>query len=186
MNRAKRLVVFFAVMLVVSSLLILPASASTLSISSNNGFFLWDLLDGIAGFFRDGINAIGRFFSSLFQVIGQGINAILDGIKFLFIPSRESFTRFRDDILQTFDKKFGSFFSAINYLNTRFADLRAKNMQGEFNVTFPKESFLHGMTIDFFAGGMGILGWARMVLTGVICLITFLMCYHKVTSMIKS
>ena len=185
MNHAKRLVILISVMLVVVSVLTMSVAASV-GTNSNSGFFLWDLLDGIASFFRNTINAIGRFFTSLFQVIGEGINALLRGLQRLFIPSRESFASFRDDILQTFDKKFGSVFSALNYLNMRFSDLRARNMRNEFVVTFPRESFFHGMRIDFLAGGMGVLGWARFVITGLVCLVTFLICLHKVTSMAKS
>ena len=167
-----------------SDALISPTSASV-NTSSRNGFFLWDLLDGIAGIGRSIVNTVGRFFTSLFQVIGNVVNAILDGLKWLFIPSRQSFTSFRDDILQSFDKKFGSVFSALNYLNTRFSDLRSKNMRNEFIAEFPQESFLYGMKIDVLAGGMGLLGWARFVITGVICLVTFLTCLHKVTSMVE-
>ena len=160
-------------------------SAVSVNVPSNSGFFLWDLLDGIAGITRSFINAVGRFFLSLFQIIGEAVNAILNGLKWLFIPSRQSFATFRDDILQSFDKKFGSVFSALNYLNMRFSDLRARNMQNEFVSVFPQGSFLYGMKINFLAGGMGILGWARFVITGTICLVTFLICFHKVTSMVE-
>jgi hypothetical protein len=202
MSRRKRLAVVVIVAVAVSLALTVTAFASTDGIGS--GFSLWNLLDGLGGFFRDLINSIGRFIANIIsaikngfnaaldamakiiKAIGNAINSLLSGIKWLFVPSKESFSKFRDDILSSFDKKFGSVFSALNYLNTRFKNLSAKSDLPEiFKITFPKSSFLYGVSINLLSSPLPVLQFIRICMTGFCCLITAISCYHMVIGMVE-
>lgn len=204
MSGRKRLVVVSSVVLVAACILSVTAFAAVPG-SVSTGFDLWDLLDGLGGFFRDLINYIGRFIanvisaiknatnavlnaiSKIIKAIGEGISYILSGLKYLFIPSKESFTSFRDDILTRFDKKFGSVFSALSYLNNRFRGLGAKrDLRETFKVTFPDNSFLRGLSIDFLSVAAPVLAFFRFCITGFVCLETALMCYNKAISMVNT
>lgn len=182
MSRRKRLAAVLVLALVVSLSLTLFASASSDSVGG--GFSLWNLLDGLGGFFRDLINSIGGFFKGLLTAIGNAISFLLSGLKFLLIPSKESFSNFRDEILTTFDKKFGSVFSALNYLDARFQNLEAySGLRNIFKITFPKGSFLYGVSINLIGDSIDFLIFIRVCLTGLCCLVTALICYHKVIAM---
>lgn len=202
MSRGKRLAAVVAVMLIISCVLTMNVFASVDGVGG--GFSLWNLLDGIGGFFRDLINAVGGFFEDVIlalkylgnaildgfvkivKAIGNAIGYLLSGIKWLFVPSKESFSNFRDDILTRFDKKFGSVFSALNYLNTRFGSLEAKSdLYDTFKITFPKESFLYGLSINLLSSPLPVLMFYKFCLTGLCCLVTALMCCQKVIAMVK-
>ena len=169
-----------AVVVIIIAALVLCMTVTAFAASDfDSGFFLWDLLDGIGGFFLDVINFIGGFIKS-------AVDMLLSGLKFLFIPSKEFMANFRDDILNRFDDKFGSALSAINYLNGRFGGLKAKSGFGsEFVVIWPRGTFMQGMSIDFLAFIMPALGFIRLVSTGGICYMTAMTIYNKVHDMIN-
>lgn len=202
MSSKKHLAVALTVALVTALLLTMVSFASVDGVGG--GFSLWNLLDGLGGFFRDTINAIGGFFANMISALKNAANALLDaitkvisaisnaiswllsGLKTLFIPSKESFSNFRDDILTTYDKKFGSVFSALDYLDTRFKGLEANDKYLEpFNITFPKGSFLSGLTVNLIENTMPVFSFIRVCMTGLCCLVTALICYRKVIAMVN-
>lgn len=200
MSGKKRLAVVIVVVFIVFLALTLSVFAAADSVGG--GFSLWNLLDGLGGFFRDLINSIGGFFVNLIsalknaanfivdavlsvvKAIGNAIGFLLSGLKALFIPSKESFSKFRDDILTRYDDKFGSVFSALNYLKIRFGMLTAKSgLTESFKIIFPRGSFLYGISIDLLASPYDVIMFIRGCLTGFYCLSTGLICYHKVIAM---
>lgn len=182
MSGKHRLAVVIVVALVVSLALTLSVFAASDSVGG--GFSLWNLLDGLGGFFRDLINAIGGLISSIISALGKAISFLLSGLKALFIPSKESFSNFRDEILTRFDDKFGSVFSSLNYLSTRFGTLTAKSgLTESFKITFPRNSFLYGLSIDFLASPYDVIMFIRFCFTGFYCLSTAFIIYNKVNAM---
>lgn len=202
MSGRKRLAVIFAVMLIVSVALTMNVFAAG---EDDTGFFsLWDLLSGIGGMFRDLINYIGQFIANIISAIKNGVNALigavqkviaaigsavnylLNALKYLFIPSKEFLSNFRDDILAKFDKKFGSVFSALNYLKERFKGLSAKkDLRDIFKVSYPPGTFMYGISIDFLAYASPVLEFFRFCVTGFLCYWTAMTCYNKVIGMVN-
>ncbi len=158
----------------IAFVLMLTLSVTAFASSGNDDTF--NILDGIGGFFRDMINGIG-----------EGISYLLDGIKRLFVPEKETFSKFRDNILNKFDEKFGSLFSAVKYLQERFSDLRGKSGMDEvFKIVFPRSSFMSGSTLNLLPFMAPVLAFVKLVATGGLCLFTFLTFYHRILDMINT
>ena len=131
------------------------------------------------------------FFGDLFRVIRDVASWIIDGVldvlKLLFVPGQEFFTNMISEIQTRFDAKFGGLLDTGAYLNSRFSGVRAySGMDGLFTVTFPRESFLYGISANLIEPAADILFWMRLCMTGIFVLLTAIACYRLVIRLIQN
>lgn len=187
--KKQKIMIFITVALISAMLLSVPAFAATdTGWSSDNQY---GFLDSIASFFMGLLKGILSGLSSLLDGIGifiaNAVKHILDGLKALFIPSPDAFTNFQNDISVRFEAKFGPVTAAFDYLGGRFKNLREYNdLPGVFKVTFPKNSILYGMSVNFLSVAAPVLAFIRLAMTGFCGLMTGLICYNKVIKMINT
>jgi len=126
-------------------------------------------------------------FRNLFKLLNDFLGALLDGIKYLFIPHSDYFTRLWKVLHSGFSEKFGGITSIVNYLGDRFASMKTYNgLESLFTLRFPKGSLLGGISIDLIEGGLNVLTMIRGAFSGFIVLLTVAYCYRKITSMINT
>lgn len=152
-----------ALAITVLFLLALPVSAA------DDGGSIWDLLGGIGDFIYD------------------GVKAVLDGIKNLFVPAPDYFDRAFSRIKGRFDKKFGTFLSLANYLNSSFKSLaKYRDSANLFTLKFPKNHLFGNRSVNLLSGAGGIANMVRGMLSGCVVMFTVAFAYKKVISMIKT
>jgi|GEM_PF-2423360 len=168
----RRAVALVALVLVVCQLLTLGVYAV-----DGDGWGLWDILDGIGDFFRD-----------LFDVIANAVKALLDGLKYLFIPRADYFTRLWQRIHGRFSEKFGFIASLILDLGERFGRMKAYQggVEQLFVLRFPAGHLLGSASVNLLDGAFGVIEMIRGALSGSVVVITTLICYKKVIGMINS
>lgn len=121
------------------------------------------------------LDAIGGFFTGL-----------LDGLKSLFIPSKAYLQMFREDIAQRFDAKFSGISASIHYLRDRFGNLRGyRDLEGIFQVEFPQNSILHGISVDFLTSALPVWSFIRFCVTCFVALLTAMLCYRKIIALVN-
>jgi len=115
------------------------------------------------------------------------LEALLDGIKYLFIPDSDYFIRLWEVLHDGFSAKFGGIFSIVTYLGERFTSMRAYNgLESLFTLRFPKGSLFGGISINLIGDSLNVLTMIRGAFSGFIVLLTVAFCYRKITSMINT
>lgn len=114
------------------------------------------------------------------------VSGLIEGLKDLFIPDADYFEDFREDIQNRFDKKTAGVTNAIGYLRERFSELKSyKDLNGIFTVIWPKNSFLSGIRANFLSLGAPILSFVRDCTTGLVAVLTAILCYRKVITLVN-
>lgn len=156
MKRGLTVVLVLALVL----LLAVPVAAST-----------GDPIKGLGDLIKDWVIKAGEF--------------VLDGLKTLFIPREDFFSRLADRLHSAFQEKFGSLLSLAQYLKERFSDLRAYN--GDLLVIkFPQDHFFGGVNLDLLNGAEGMVDMVRGAFSGFVVICTAIFAYKKVVAMINT
>ena len=164
---------FLLVVLVLFQTLTFTAFAST---GGDDGGSVWDLISGIGGFFSD-----------LFTAIGNAVTWLLDGIKNLFIPHTDYFPRMYERLRDALGTKFGGLLSSMDYLRSRFGQLRAYHESDLFTLRFPASfPLLGGLSVNLMGGAAGAIGIVRGALSGFMMLWTAAFAYRKVQTLISA
>lgn len=196
---------FIAVILITALLLtMLPLTAFAAN-DDGSGFNLFDILDGIGGFFRDignnlsdgfnktvtaiktGISYIADGIGKIISSIGNAVAALLDGLKRLFVPSKDYFPRAQEQLQNAINKKLGGILSLIGYIKTRFSNLSAApNSSSMFVIEFPNGHMFAGTKIDLLMRIRNIIPLFRFLLSGLMVIATTVFSYRRVKSMINT
>lgn len=166
--------------------LLLPLLSFAVFAADEDGGF-WDIVDSIWNSARGILDGIGDFFSNLIKAIGNAVNALLNGIKRLFIPHDDYFPRFQNKIFDSFNKKFGGIIYISNYLKNKFSNISSyKKSSGILTLKFPKGTFFVGNSLNLLSYADYFFPLIRSVLTGFVTLLTVAFCYQRVRALIKN
>ena len=114
------------------------------------------------------------------------IEFLLDGLQGLFVPSNDFLQDWQESISQKFESRFAGVTNALGYMKDRFSQLREYNgLNSTFDVRFPSNSFLSGISMNPLTAGRDVYSWIRFCLTGFCVVATALACYHKVSRMVN-
>ena len=114
------------------------------------------------------------------------IDFLIDALWRMFVPSQEFLQGWQEDISGRFNDRMGNIIGALSYISSQFAMLREyRDMRGIFEVRFPPQSFLYGIRMNILAPAREFISWLRFALTGVVVLMTALLCYGKARRMIS-
>lgn len=177
-TRRRCLILIFVLVLV--QLLALSVYAA-----SDDSGSAWDVVASIGNFFSDLITTIVDLGNAIGDFIFSGVEFLLSGLKYLFIPPDNYFDKLTDILYGAFEKKFGSVLALANYLKTRFTGLQA--YKGDlFVMKFPKDHLFGGAKVNLLSGSEGIANMIRGALSGFVVLCTAAFCYKRVVSMINT
>lgn len=172
----RRLSIALAVTLITIMFLSVTASAAE-NVSVN----------GLSGLFGRVISSIGNGINKVGTFISNAVNALLEGLKRLFIPSSDFFERSFKDINSIMAKKFGAFKGSIDYLTDRFKKLKDYNdTSGLFTLEFPKNHILSGLSGNILSGFSSFVKLLRNIFTGTIMLTTVFFVYKRIRILLKT
>lgn len=133
--------------------------------------------DDEPGFVGTIISAVGDYIEGLGQTL-------LDGLKFLFIPSDDYYPRVAERLQSAFSEKFGGLVDLIRYLKDRFSNLPTYR-KDLLVLQFPPDHLFGGKKVDILANSQGLATMVRGALSAFVVLSVAAYVIRQVQGMIR-